>query len=83
MEQYTRQAAQDENALTLLLGGLPDGLQQLPALDSPDLLAQVFAGLPSSLLERRPDIRAAEHQLKAANANIMRARAAFFPAASP
>ncbi|AOZ10580.1 RND transporter [Cupriavidus malaysiensis] len=80
VEQYTRQVAQDENALTLLLGGpLPDGLQQLPALDSPDLLAQVPAGLPSSLLERRPDIRAAEHQLKAANANIGAARAAFFP----
>jgi len=80
VEQYTRQVAQDENALTLLLGGpLPAQPQQAPALDAPNLLAALPAGLPSSLLEQRPDIRAAEHQLKAANANIGAARAAFFP----
>ena len=77
---YTRQRAQAENALVLLVGQpLP---AQLPAPDSlaaQKLLADLPAGLPSDLLTRRPDIRSAEHQLKAANANIGAARAAFFP----
>ncbi|CAN0627868.1 Outer membrane protein OprM [Burkholderia multivorans] len=81
VEQYTRQVAQDENALTLLIGGgpLPGDVANAAPLDDRTLLAEFPAGLPSTLLERRPDIMAAEHQLIAANANIGAARAAFFP----
>ncbi|MBN3816511.1 efflux transporter outer membrane subunit [Paraburkholderia sp. Se-20369] len=81
VEQYTRQVAQDENALTLLIGGgpLPGGVTNAAPLDHQRILAEFPEGLPSSLLERRPDIMAAEHQLIAANANIGAARAAFFP----
>lgn len=87
LSQYTRQAAQDRNALVLLVGQpLPaDMLAQLDhATRLPDgvMPSTLPAGLPSDLLARRPDIRAAEHQLKAANANIGAARAAFFPTIS-
>jgi len=77
--RYSGQVALDENALNLLVGTpvtpgmLPDDLGQVRALKD------VAAGLPSDVLLRRPDILAAEHQLKAAYANIGAARAAFFP----
>ncbi|MBE8592734.1 AdeC/AdeK/OprM family multidrug efflux complex outer membrane factor [Pseudomonas sp. MAFF 301449] len=78
LARYTRQVAQDENNLTLLLGtGLPANIASKPLSD--DLLSDVPAGLPSDLLQRRPDIVQAEYNLKAANANIGAARAAFFP----
>ena len=80
LAQTQRQRALDENALTLLVG------EPLPAdLPAPLPLAQqqgvtdLPAGLPSDLLTRRPDVLAAEQQLRAANANIGAARAAFFP----
>lgn len=86
LAQQQRQRALDENALALLLGQpVPVALKAklngatvgegLAALQLPELPA----GLPSDLLARRPDIRQAEQQLIAANANIGAARAAFFP----
>jgi multidrug efflux system outer membrane protein len=74
-----RQRAQDQNALVLLLGqGLPADLPAAPTL-AQSALAAVPVGLPSEVLLQRPDIRQAEQQLIAANANIGAARAAFFP----
>jgi multidrug efflux system outer membrane protein len=79
LAQYTRLVAQDRNALAVLLGGsLPADLPQGEGLDK-ELLASLPAGLPSEMLQRRPDLLEAEHQLLAANANIGAARAAFFP----
>ena len=75
-----RQRALDENALALLVGqALPSDLPTPLPLDEGQVAIDVPAGLPSELLIRRPDIRAAEQQLIAANANIGAARAAFFP----
>lgn len=80
LAQLTRQRAQDENALTLLLGqALPGNLPEGRTLDTQGLVADLPAGVPSELLVRRPDIRQAEHNLVAMNANIGAARAAFFP----
>ncbi len=76
---YRQQVAQDENALNLLAGA-PVPAELLPAaLDGVSPTQQVTAGLSSEVLLRRPDVRQAEHQLKAANADIGAARAAFFP----
>jgi len=83
VEAYTTRVAQDRNALELLAGGkvddalLPAGLA---ALDTG--VANVPAGLSSTVLLDRPDVVEAEHQLKGANANIGAARAAFFPTIS-
>lgn len=76
---FERQIAQEENAISILLGknpgDIPRGLTLTEQPHSPD----VPAGLPSSLLERRPDIREAEENLVAANAQIGVAKAAYFP----
>jgi outer membrane protein, multidrug efflux system len=80
----TRRVAQDRNALALLVG---EPLPAEVAAGEHAIEAQTFAkelpvGLPSTVLTRRPDVRAAEHALKAANADIGAARAAFFPSIS-
>lgn len=74
-----RQRAQAENALTLLVGKKITDLPPATDLSSENIVTDIPAGLPSDLLTRRPDIRAAEQKLLAANANIGAARAAFFP----
>jgi NodT family efflux transporter outer membrane factor (OMF) lipoprotein len=74
-----RQRLVDLNALTLLVGEpLPPDLPLRPVWN-PMLLADVPAGLPPEVLLQRPDVRQAENQLRAANANIGVARAAFWP----
>ncbi|KQV80290.1 multidrug transporter [Massilia sp. Root351] len=78
-----RQRAQAQNALTLLVGRAPAAdatAAGAMASDADiDAMSAVPEGLPSELVARRPDIRAAEQRLLAANANIGAARAAFFP----
>jgi outer membrane protein, multidrug efflux system len=77
---YERQIAQAKNYLTLLIGEpLPSDLPAPRPFNNTNLVAEIPAGLPSELVQRRPDILEAEHTLKAANANIGAARAAFFP----
>ncbi len=79
MAALQRQRAQDHNALVLLLGtALPAGLP-VPGPLADTTLADVPAGVPSEVLLQRPDVRQAEQQLLAANANIGAVRAAFFP----
>jgi len=77
--RYTTLVAQDENMLTLVVGNqvptelLPSGFNAVGTL------RELTAGVPSDVLQRRPDVMQAEQLLKAANANIGAARAAFFP----
>jgi len=78
--RYQRLVEQDKNALVLLVGKpLPATAFAAIELDALKLQEDLPAGMPSELLTARPDILAAEHQLKAANANVGAARAAFFP----
>jgi NodT family efflux transporter outer membrane factor (OMF) lipoprotein len=73
-----REIALAENALSLLLGHAPEDIPRGRPLESFQVPA-VPAGLPSALLERRPDIREAEQQLVSANAQIGAAKADYFP----
>jgi multidrug efflux system outer membrane protein len=81
--RYTGQIAADVDALNLVVGtSVPETLQPNGGGDALEVLdpgAELPVGLPSDLLERRPDVLEAERTLRAANANIGAARAAFFP----
>jgi len=77
-----QQMEQTENQITLLLGESPGNVARGRSLTEQNLTPEVPAGLPSELLERRPDIRAAEQTLIAANAEIGVAKAAYFPQVS-
>lgn len=79
LEQAKQAVAQDEHALALLLRRPLTSAEQAQLASGISPLASVAAGLPADLLTQRPDIMAAEHQLKASHANIGVARAAYFP----
>jgi multidrug efflux system outer membrane protein len=76
---FERQIAQQENAISILLGNNPGDVPRGLRLTEQPHSPEVPVGIPSSLLERRPDIREAEQNLIAANAEIGVARAAYFP----
>jgi multidrug efflux system outer membrane protein len=74
-----RRIAQEENAISILLGNYPQDVPRGRPLVEQPLPPEVPPGLPSTLIERRPDIREAEQILVAANAEIGVAKAQFFP----
>src|SRR5438552_6862448 len=74
-----RQIQQQENVLSVLLGENPQSIPRGHALTEQPVPQNVPAGLPSELLERRPDVRQAEEMMVAANAQIGVAKASFFP----
>ncbi len=80
--EIERQIALTENALCLLLGRPPGPIERGGPLTSDLVAPEVPVGLPAALLERRPDVLAAEQQLVAANANVGAAKALFFPTIS-
>ena len=76
---FERQIAQEENSISILIGDYPEAVQRGLPLVEQSLPPEVSPGLPSALLERRPDIREAEQVLVATNADIGVAKAEFFP----
>lgn len=79
MEAVQRQIGQTENAISLLVASAPSEQPRGRELNEVPIPPDVPAGIPSVLLERRPDIRQAEQELIAANARIGAARALYFP----
>jgi multidrug efflux system outer membrane protein len=78
--RLVRSRQQAENMLALLIGqAVPSDLPAAQPLETQGVVADLPAGIPSEVLLRRPDVLAAEHSLRAANANIGVARAAFLP----
>jgi len=77
-----KQIEQQENYISILLGQNPGPIARGKKLTEQPLLPSIPAGLPSELIERRPDIRQAEETLIAANARIGVAKAAYFPSIS-
>jgi multidrug efflux system outer membrane protein len=77
--QLQQQNEQTENQISLLLGRNPGKIERAHTFSTDFVTPEVPAGLPSAVLERRPDIRAAEQAMIAANANIGVAKAAYFP----
>jgi NodT family efflux transporter outer membrane factor (OMF) lipoprotein len=73
---------QNRNALAVLLGKMPESMQRLQTNVSAITLPTIPQGIPSELLQRRPDVQAAEANLISAHADINAARAAFFPSLS-
>src|SRR5215472_1336259 len=76
---FERRIQQQENFISTLLGNNPGPIARGIKLTDQPHLPEVPEGIPSRLLERRPDIRAAEAELRAANAQIGVAKAAYFP----
>jgi outer membrane protein, multidrug efflux system len=74
-----KQIAETENQLSILIGRNPDAIPRGIALAAQSVPPEVPAGLPSALLERRPDLRGAEERIVEANARIGEARALYFP----
>jgi multidrug efflux system outer membrane protein len=77
--RYSGQVAADENLLTLLVGSSISASLLPTDMNMVVVMNDIAPGLPSDVLQHRPDILQAEHLLKGANANIGAARAAFFP----
>ncbi len=77
--QLELQIAATENQLSVLLGRTPGPIQRSSLTNQPSLPPEIPAGLPSTILQRRPDVAAAEQSLIAANANIGASFANFFP----
>src|SRR5208283_2792825 len=77
--QIQEEIAATENELCILLGRIPGPIPRTGFPDAIALPPEVPAGLPSSLLERRPDVREAEDELRAANAQVGESLAEFFP----
>lgn len=79
LPELRREIAVQENVISILLGHAPGDIDRGNSIDAQPHPAEVPTGLPSELLERRPDIRQAEATLMAANARVGVARAQFFP----